>query len=487
MTDDAPDEPQSFTSFLDLVKRLEKIVEETPDTAKQKIVDDEIKITEPQDELETISKKKESELEDVQKQAQDLEKHTVDIEKEEKTKSKKKKIQSILTIEEELIKYYSDADVQISDFYYLFKELSEDKIINVVKTKFHSLEKVKVEKSKILGVPFALCKINGKYDAFLQLEIDGINLPFSIGGDLKHLKLLSARADDNTNLTLEEIKIWNQAFNKFQLKLVQLLNEKAKDNLVKQQTTEYELLELDHTIIQEVIGEYEKKIKDFTYYNTEISEQLRNLEKDIDEKQLFWRDKNQYLEATEKLRNQVRSMQEEHITINKETQIQYLKLKKNQKSIDAKTKRYKIEEKRGKEVSREDKEKLVKQLREFQKEKDSLQKRINEAKKLEESYETWLKIISCENVQQANEILIDKFSSKIKEKLKEITDLIDEELIQKTLKAVTTEIETITIHIIYIPSLIYNFSAKQDDKKMEGKILYISSTDEIVFLKPSLF
>ena len=262
MTDDAPDEPQSFTSFLDLVKRLEKIVEETPDTAKQKIVDDEIKITEPQDELETISKKKESELEDVQKQAQDLEKHTVDIEKEEKTKSKKKKIQSILTIEEELIKYYSDADVQISDFYYLFKELSEDKIINVVKTKFHSLEKVKVEKSKILGVPFALCKINGKYDAFLQLEIDGINLPFSIGGDLKHLKLLSARADDNTNLTLEEIKIWNQAFNKFQLKLVQLLNEKAKDNLVKQQTTEYELLELDHTIIQEVIGEYEKKIKD---------------------------------------------------------------------------------------------------------------------------------------------------------------------------------------------------------------------------------
>ena len=164
-----------------------------------------------------------------------------------------------------------------------------------------------------------------------------------------------------------------------------------------------------------------------------------------------------------------------------------MKLKKNQKSIDAKTKRYKIEEKRGKEVSREDKEKLVKQLREFQKEKDSLQKRINEAKKLEESYETWLKIISCENVQQANEILIDKFSSKIKEKLKEITDLIDEELIQKTLKAVTTEIETITIHIIYIPSLIYNFSAKQDDKKMEGKILYISSTDEIVFLKPSLF
>ncbi len=487
MTDDAPDEPQSFTSFLELVKRLEKIVEETPDTAKQKIDVEDTKITEPQEELETISEKKESELEDVQKQAQDLEIQTIETEKETKIKQKKKKIQSILIIEEELIKYYSDAEVQISDFYYLFKELSADKIVDVVKTKFHSLEKIKVEKSKILGVPFVLCKLNGKYDASLQLEVDGIDLPFFITGNLKQLKLLSARANNDTNLSPEETKIWNQTFNKFQLKLVQLLNEKAKENLNKQQATEYELLELDHTIIQEFIGEYEKKIEDLKYYNTEISEQLKKLEKEIDEKGIFWRDKRQYLEAIEKLKIQVKNMQERQIASNKETQIQYLKLKKNQKSIDAKTKRYKIEEKRGKDVSREDKEKLVKQLREFQKEKDTLQKRINEVKKLEETYETWLGIISSENEKQANEIFIEKYSSRIKEKLKEITEDVDGEDILEILKAVTTEIENITIHVIYIPSLIYYFSAKQDDKKVEGKILYISSTDEITFLKPSLF
>ncbi len=487
MTDDTPDEPQSFTSFLDLVKRLEKIVEETPDTAKQKIDEEDTKITEPQEELETISEKKESELEGVQKQAQDLEIQTTETEKEIKTKQKKKKIQSILTIEEELIKYYSDADVQISDFYYLFKELSAEKVEDVVKTKFHSLENIKVEKSKIIGVPFVLCKLNGKYDASLQLEIDGINLPFSLIGNLKQLKLLSASANNDTSLSPEETTIWNQTFNKFQLKLVQLLNEKAKENLSKQQTAEYGLLELDHTIIQEFIGEYEKKIKDLNYYNIEISEQLKKLEKEIDEKIIFWKDKRQYLEAAEKLKIQVKDLQEKQIAINKETQIQYLKLKKNQKSIDAKTKRYKIEEKRGKEVSREDKEKLVKQLREFQREKDTLQKRIDGIKKLEETYETWLGIVSCENERQANEILIEKFSSRIKEKLKEIIGDLDEEDFLEVLQAVTTELETITINVIYIPTLIYYFTAKQEGKKMEGKILYISPTDEIAFLKPSLF
>ncbi|MFW9853115.1 MAG: hypothetical protein ACFFDS_09235 [Candidatus Thorarchaeota archaeon] len=484
MTDDTPDEPQSFTSFLELVKRLEKIVEETPDTVKQKIDDKDTKISEPQEELETISEKKESELEDVQKQAQDLEIQTVEKEKELKVK---KKIQSILTIEEELIKYYSDADVQISDFYYFFKELSTDKIEEVVRSKFHSLENIKVEKPKIIGVPFVLCKLNGKYEASLQLEIDRINLPFTLVGNLKQLKLLAASVNNDTNLSPEEIEIWNQTFNKFQLKLVQLLNEKAKENLSKHQTTEYDLLELDHTIIQEFIGEYEKKVKELNYYNIEILEQLKKLEKEIDEKRIFWQDNPQYLEATEKLKNQVKNMQEEQISINKETQIQYLKLKKNQKSIDAKTKRYKIEEKRGKKVSREDKEKLVRQLREFQKEKDTLQKRINDVKKLEETYETWLGIVSCENEKYANEILIENFSSRIKEKLKEITKDLDKEDLLEILKAVTTELETITIHVIYIPSLIYYFSAKQDGKKMEGKILYISPTDEIAFLKPSLF
>ena len=487
MTDNTPDETQSFTNFLELVKRLEKIVEETPDTTKQKIDNEDTKITESQEELETISKKKESELEGVQRQAQDLETQTIEMEKELKIKQKKKKIQSILTIEEELIKYYSDADVQISDFYYLFKELSPDKIEDVAKKKFHSLENIKVEKSKIIGVPFVLCKLIGKYVASLQFEIDEIALPFKVMGDLKQLKLLSASANNDTNLSPEEVKIWNQTFNKFQLKLVQLLNEKAKENLSKQQTTEYYLLELDHTIIQEFIGEYEKKIKDLSFYNIEISEQLKKLENEIDEKKLFWQNKHQYLEAVEKLKAQVKNMHEEQVATNKETQIQYLKLKKNQKSIDAKTKRYKIEEKRGKEVSREDKEKLVKQLREFQREKDTLQKRINEVKKLEETYETWLEIVSCENEKQANEILIEKFSSKIKEKLKEITEDPDEEDFLEVLKTVMTELETITIHVIYIPSQIYYFSAKQDGKKMEGKMLYISSTDEIAFLKPSLF
>jgi len=486
MTDDTPDEPQSFTSFLELVKRLEKIVEETPDTAKQKIDIEDMKVAEPQEELDTISEKKESELEDVQKQAQDLDKQTIEVEKEEKVKLKKKRIQSILTAEEELIKYYSDADVQISDFYYLFKELSEEEIVDVVRSKIHSLEKIKIEKTKILGVPFVLCKLNGKYIASLQIEIDEIELPFSLTGDLKQLKLLSARTN-NIDLSPEEIKIWDQTFNKFQLKLVQILNEKAKENLVKQQATEYDLLELDHMVIQEVISEYEKKITDLKYYSTEILEQLKKFKNEIIKNKSFWQDKHHFLDATEKLKEQVRSMQEKQIAINKETQIQYLKLKKNQKSIDAKTKRYKIEEKRGKDVSREEKEKLIRQLREFQKEKDILQKRINEVKKLEDVYETWLGIVSCENEEQANKILIEKLGSRIKNKLEEIIEIMDEELISEILKALSTEIDSIIIHVIYIPSLIYHFSAKQDDKKMEGKILYISPTEEIAFLKPSLF
>ena len=481
MSEKSQEEPQSFANFLALVKKLEGIIQETPDKEKKQEVkrtEDEIEKS-SESEIEQITK--ESELEEVELQASQIEEQTAVIEKKPEAKPEKR-IEDLLNIEKELIQLYSGAQVHISDFYYNKEDLSEEEIKRSIQTKLQSLKSIKVSEIESFGIPFALCKLESNYFTTIPINLGEIDLPTYMKGTKKNLKLINAGMKGKPELTKNELEVWDQAFNQFQLQLVQLVNKYAKEHLSKTQPKDVQMVEVDHIIIQEFIREYEERTKNIDNYHTEILAHLTKIKELLDGNKGVWEKKENYNKAKANLRSQLIKLEEEQTAISKDTQIQYLKLRKNRKKLDTQTKKLKIEEKRKKEVSREEKEQLVKELREFQKKKDELQENIERTKKLETILENWLEIITKEDEKELNGIFLKKFARTLKRNIGKLLENQDTEDIREKIDDHEIIIDNITLHVIYIPIALIHFKAKQEDRDISGKLLYLSPTKGTILL-----
>ncbi|MHA2357640.1 MAG: hypothetical protein ACXABK_02585, partial [Candidatus Heimdallarchaeaceae archaeon] len=387
--------------------------------------------------------------------------------------------------EKKIAELYPEVKVQLADFFLTAEKIKDDEIVKHIKSSFHSLEDITLKEQTNLGYPFALCKLDTNYNILVPITIDQADIPTYISGNTKFLKLLSIGAKEIPKLNPEELSKWNQSLNKFQLKVIQLLNTEVKNNLHKEQPKDITLVDIDHLIIYDFIKEHEKRIKDVQSYNKEILKHFELLKMKINNEESIWDNEGEFQNAINNLKQHLREIEKKQITHSKESQIQFLKLKKEQRQINGKTKRYKIEEKRGKKITREEKELLVKTLREFQSKKRELQKNIDLAKKLEESLEKWLEIISVEDRQKAEEMLLTKIKPKLKKKINEFLETQDvEEIIEKIVEY-SAKLENITVHIIFMPAVIYSFNAKQSGKDFEGKLLYLPPMKEYAFLKPA--
>jgi len=476
MNEKLQEEPQTFTDFLKLVKKMEKLVQETPGTSKieeQEMVKETQVSKTASEELEISQKEKTSELEGVEKETLKLDEQ-IEI----------KKMSNLLNIEEELANNYPGVKVQIADFFFAAGKIQEDEIVKHIKSSFHSLENITIKEQTNLGYPFALCKFDSNYNILIPITLDEIDIPTFISGSTKFLKLLSIGTKEIPKLNPDEIDKWNQTLNKFQLKVVQLLNTEAKNNLYKEQPEGITLVEIDHLVIYEFIKEYENKIKEVQNYNKEILEHFELLKQKVSSKEGIWENEGEYQNAINNLRLQLGKIENKQINLSKESQIQYLKLKKEQRKLNGKTKRFKIEEKRGKKISREEKEQLVKTLREFQSKKKELQESIDLAKTLEKNINIWMEIVSMENKQKADEMLLAKLKPKLKKKINELYEMQDVEDIVEKIVEYSTELEIITVHVIFMPAIIYNFKAKQSGNDFEGKLLFLPPLKEFAFLKP---
>ncbi|MHA1260098.1 MAG: hypothetical protein ACTSRO_10740, partial [Candidatus Heimdallarchaeaceae archaeon] len=163
--------------------------------------------------------------------------------------------------------------------------------------------------------------------------------------------------------------------------------------------------------------------------------------------------------------------------------IKYIKLRRNQKQLNGKTKVYKIEEKRGKVISREEKEELIKKVREFQKKKDQISKEIEKAKQIEKTLEKWVKTIESQEEIEVNKNLLENFGFQMKKQLLEIVEEKELEKIEEKITEIEAILENITIHIIYVPTILYHFTAKQGEQGLKGKMLHFVPTDESFLLK----
>ena len=147
-------------------------------------------------------------------------------------------------------------------------------------------------------------------------------------------------------------------------------------------------------------------------------------------------------------------------------------------------KKLKIEEKRKKTVSREEKELLIKKLREFQRKKDELQQNIQRTKRLEKLLDSWIEIISKESLDEANELFLKNFARTLKRNISEILEHQDTENILNKITDHQISINNITIHVIYIPTSIFSFKAKQGNEKITGRMLYMFPTKGTFMLEP---
>ncbi|MHA1552753.1 MAG: hypothetical protein ACTSQC_12535, partial [Candidatus Heimdallarchaeaceae archaeon] len=265
MSESPKEKPQTLSGYVSLVKKIENIINQITE-------DEELAQTEEVDSLEQqdseIVTDKESATEavtKVEKQTLQLEESITKVADEEKKDVQAERLPDLVKIEKELGELYPGAEVQVTDFYYAKDELPDDEIKKRIMSKIPSLEAIDIKSKKNYGFPFVLCKLEGHYEAIIPINLENISLPTIQHGVNRQFKLLFAGTEEVLELTPSENEIWNQSFNRFQIKLTQLLNTKVKSNLSKK-PYKMKLINLDSILIKDFINEYHKKLKNLQNY-----------------------------------------------------------------------------------------------------------------------------------------------------------------------------------------------------------------------------
>ncbi|MCK5409288.1 MAG: hypothetical protein KAJ30_03405, partial [Candidatus Heimdallarchaeota archaeon] len=336
-----------------------------------------------------------------------------------------------------------------------------------------------------MSYPFALCKLENTFKAILPLDLEGILLPTFLAGDKKQLKMLAVGKKEFKEISTKERENLIQAINKIQMNLVKLLNRDSQERLSKKKTKKSKIIELDEKVIHDYIAVYEKKMDKTHSYHSELILFLNGLKETIENDKQIWNETD-FEKVFQEIRPQLKVKQEGLTTKGRDAKVDFIKLKRTQKQIDARTKRLQIDERRGKKVTREQKEDLINQLRKFQVKKKDIQDSIKDAKKQEDVLEKWIEIFSAEDASEINERLLSYFGNSIIKILEEAIQNQNIETILDETARITSVLEAIIVHVIYVPVNIFTFSAKQANQDMEGKLLYFEPTGETKFLKPSI-
>ena len=484
MSESPKEKNQTLGDFISLAEKIEKIVASTPDEKiPDKLVEDVLDKDHP--EIEQTTATQQEKLLKVEQETVQLEEGISGAEEQATTKIDQKKMEDLIRVEKELIEFYSDAKIILSDFYYKQEERKEEEIINGIKHKLQSIDKISIKKKETLGLPFALCKLEGRYQVILPIEIDKIKLPTLMVESSKNFKLLHVTDEEHLDLTESEKKHWDQAFTRFQIKLTQLIGSRAKKNLTKS-APKMKLLQIDSSRIHQYIKEYQEKFSNLQNYQQEIIEHLHEIEYLIVNENSFWKSDKEFTNAKKELRKQLVEFEEKQKILSRESQVEFVKLKRIQKKLDARTKRYKLEEKRDKKISREEKEQLIKDVREFQTKKAQLLENIEYTKRMEETLRKWVEIISHTNMSQVNDSILKNYSEDIVRKIQTFTESKDVQTLFEDSILVESSIDDIIVHVIYIPTTFYSFKAKQGDKNIEGKAIFLAPTHEIILLNPTV-
>ncbi|MHA1668168.1 MAG: hypothetical protein ACTSUR_05875 [Candidatus Heimdallarchaeaceae archaeon] len=482
MNETPQEEAQTLAEYLNLLREIEKDVETIP-SIKEEEKEEKIEGKTSEEEITQSKTEQKNSLEGVEERTKSLVQETRK-EKEElgETLEVAENI-CLVKIEKRLKEEFSNSSIQVSDFFFKSKELSEEQIKKKLEKQLPSLTDFVIEERITFGYPFTLTKMKNKFEILLPIEVENIDIPIFLRGSSGTLKLLNCGKTESYNLLQKELELLIQKLNQFQLKVVQLLNISAKENLKKDKPQGLELVDLDEESLIKSIKEFEQNSKKISSYHEEILKYCEKMIKTIDSKEKIWNGEKELESAIQKIKKQLLKMKEDYSKITKETQIKYIKLRRNQKQLNGKTKVYKIEEKRGKVISREEKEELIKKVREFQKKKDQISKEIEKAKQIEKTLEKWVKTIESQEEIEVNKNLLENFGFQIKKQLLEIVEEKELEKIEEKITEIEAILENITIHIIYVPTILYHFTAKQDEQRLKGKMLHFVPTDESFLLK----
>ena len=482
MSESPKEKPQSLSGYVSLVKKIENIINQITENGELATTEEDS--LEQQD--SDIVTEKESAVEavtNVEKQTLQLEENITKVADEEEKEVQAKRLPDLVKIEKELGELYPGAEVQVTDFYYAKDELPDEEIKKRIMSKIPSIESIDIKNKENYGFPFVLCKLEGYYEAIIPINLENISLPTIQHGVNRQFKLLFAGTEEVLELTPSENEIWNQSFNRFQIKLTHLLNTKVKSNLSKK-PYKMKLVNLDSILIKDFINEYHKKLKNLQNYQDDVLLHLKELIGIVEKREGIWKNTNDFSKTKKLLKLQMIDFEKKKKNLSKETQVEFFKLKKTQRRLDARTKKFKLDEKRNKTITREEKEALIKDVRKFQKKKAEIQKEIDHAKKIDKMLKEWIEILNSLGLEQANAKFLEAFSEDFS---KNILELLEHENLDEFLEKATIEsadFSNITLHVLYIPTLIYSFKAKQGSQKIEGKILYLAPAQETIFLKP---
>lgn len=487
MTDSTDDSP-NFLDFIEIIRILEKKafnVVDIPTKAINVKEENEKESLQEKGKEDIIEYNGEEELlEEVVIQSSKIEEKLVEVEKETTNEETVKSEDEINKLVKQIGESYPRIDINISNFYYENELPTDQEMSEKINSKLTSLESIQIRKKESKYYPFALCKVSGKIIFHIPVPVDFVNVPvYYVERDSLH-KLLAATSQEYQGLDSHEYQKWIQSIAQLQLKISKLIVRDAQDKISKHRPSEIDNFPLDFNIFSELLSDYNEKIKKIENFSSNIYGHIESFVKEEQNSTKLWKEDAILDQVKKKLRKQLETIQQNQLDSSHKVQVDFLKLRKIQRKIEAKTKKYKEEEKRGSEIKREEKEKLIREMRDFQRKKQQLQSKMKETNIRAEDLEEWLNILSIDNVNEAEQQFISSFKEEFLQSIVEILDQEDYDKLLDRIETVESNIERTSIQLIYVPLTYYTFNAKHSNKKIRGSALYASSTEELILLKP---
>ena len=484
---DSTDDSPNFIDLIEIIRKLEKKAFNIVDIPIKAInVKEEIEKESLQEKgKEDIIEYAEAEsLEEVVTQPRKIEEMLVEVEKETKKEDTARSDDEISKLVKQIEESYPRIDINISDFYYENELPTDQEMSEKINSKLTSLESIQIRKKETKYYPFALCNVSGKIVLHIPVPVNFVNVPvFYVERDSLH-KLLTATSQEYQGLDNNEYQKWIQSISQLQLKISKLIIRDVQNKISKHRPSGGENFPLDFDIFSELLRDYKEKIKKTENFASNIYKYLESFVKEEQNSTKLWKGDAIFDGVKKKLRKQLETIQQNQLDSSHQVQVDFLKLRKIQRKMEAKTKKYKEEEKKGSEIEREEKEKLIKEMRDFQRKKQQLQREMKETKIRAEDLEEWLNILSVDNVNEAEQQFISSFKDEFLHSLEEILAQEDYDKLLDKIETVESYIERTSIQLIYVPLTYYTFNARHSNKKIRGSALYSSSTEEVILLNP---
>ncbi len=479
MSDPKSKKTVTFEDFISIIDQIEQIVHGSKEKQKkisnQQFHSDSTKQTKGQAEniqenSSSIEIDKEDSLAIIKNDKSQISDKIDSIGEESLSSPRLKQKENIKEIKKELEKTYPETKNEINELFYQIEIPHLENIEQMVREKIIGAENLIVDEVKRFYYPYIFMQVDGECKSESFIKIDNISLPLYI--QRKHEYPILREVGSYSpikHIKKDQTEKWDQLINQQQLKLVEIFKQEKIPQLKREKIADIPLDSIKLTKIKKAMNNIKKKFQHKFEDDESYINHLELIISRIQDEEFIWEDQSEYLNAHDIISKSVKLVESEILQEKKLIQKKYTDLQIFQDIVDKKTSELKDHEKKGKGITTEKKRKLAEDVKEFQKLKKGLKTKVELLKEKQQLLEKWKEILKCEDVDSANSKIKSLFGTKIIKNIEKIIELGETTEFKINSKV---RIQKSTIHLIYIPLIIFQIKGEQEGKDINNTGVY---------------